>query len=183
MVFARYVKTGRTLSPAFSPATRAARSTGSARMPAVVSTATDLPSASGDTLTPRSSSDRPARSAAAPLVPFEIRIVLTLPLTSRSRWIRRNGAKTARTAVCCGRSANSPSCSRGKTPVRLSLMVRPMSSFRPNSDSTGTCDGRCSRVSRTSPSRAPISAASAGEMKMPSRCRSPLNVQNRSSTP
>ncbi len=71
--------------------------------------------------------------------------------------MRRSGANTARTSVCCGRSANSPSRSRGSTPDSISRTVRPTSSLRPNSDSTGMSDGFCRRVSSTSPFCRPIS--------------------------
>jgi hypothetical protein len=134
------------------------------------------------TLTPRSSSGSGSRGRAVVFNPAT-RIVFTCSGIPRSRWMRRSGANTARTSVCCGRSANSPSRSRGSTPDSISRTVRPTSSLRPNSDSTGMSDGFCRRVSRTSPFWPPISWASAGEMNTPSTGARPWKFQKRSSTP
>ncbi len=141
-------------------------------MPLVVDTDT-LSAVGVVTVTPRSWSASARRIAASSPDPPASSTVLTWPFTARSRWTRRSGAKTARTSACCGWSANSPSRSRGSTPVSVSRSVRPTSSLRPKSDSTGTADGFCRRVSSTSPAPAPRSAASAGDTYTPSATSSP----------
>ncbi len=77
-----------------------------------------------------------------------------------------------------------PSRSRGRTPASVNRTVRPTSSLRPNSDSTGICDGFWSDLQEHVAFRAAhLRPPAPGDIEAPSTDCSPWKIQNRSSTP
>jgi hypothetical protein len=200
MPLARYEKTcaGRALN--FSAAAAAEAASASLTSPLSLSIETPRLSSSARSLTPRSSTanfSRKVRCSAAVLdgaspAPSraETRSVLTLPSCPRLFCNSPSGTKTARTAVCCGRTENSPSDSGASDSRTFKRSVRPTSSFRPCNDSTGMAEGFSTLSNRTSPAPALNSSASAALSKAssPRGVRAsasprPWNFQKRSSTP